>query len=617
MKLRLFSVLVLVSCGVAAATACSSGHEDPEDDRGAPLRTDDFVDLPRDAVAMGVLVYEERLKGVRLPGGEKQAFILRGSKVDALTIDLSLAGSGARARLSIAGPATPGVGAAFATVETTNGRASLANVALPENGLYLITLENLEAGDVRYSMNTGCRGPSPRRGCAPFYDSPMAFGRSRITQAAIDRDRYTTQELFQIGDFLFNHSFTVEEGWGNALSGGVAGTNGRPNTRRVHNGQFGAPDSSSCQFCHSQGGRDGAGDLATNAFLEGDGTNVATALVRNPKQVIGVGYLQALAREMSEDLQKIRAQAKANALRTQAPVTLPLVAKGISFGSISVAADGTIDGSKIEGVDPDLVVKPFGWTGREATLRTFIDGAFRTHIGIQSEVLVKQHCAAPIPLVAGNGPDCTDPDGDGVRNEMTEGQLTAVSVYAALQQVPQQIIPADPTLAGRIRQGAMLFEQIGCANCHVTKLELRDPIHREVASTGHALELDLTLDGEMPQLPLSGDGTVLVPLLSDLKRHDLGPKLGRFLTPPLWGMAVTFPYLHDGRAGANGGSARQAIFEVVFAHEGEAASAKAAFEAMGREDTFANRATQFRRTEMVIDFLMSLGRDPAQTGLDK
>ena len=88
-------------------------------------------------------------------------------------------------------------------------------------------------------------------------------------------------------------------------------------------------------------------------------------------------------------------------------------------------------------------------------------------------------------------------------------------------------------------------------------------------------DVDLTNPGEgqteaLPpyvgeRLPAEEDGQVTVPLYSDLRTHDMGMGLSdvtaqpadlvgiaiparRFLTRPLWGVADTAPYLHDGRA---------------------------------------------------------------------
>ena len=92
-------------------------------------------------------------------------------------------------------------------------------------------------------------------------------------------------------------------------------------------------------------------------------------------------------------------------------------------------------------------------------------------------------------------------------------------------------------------------------------------------------------------------------LFSDLRRHDMGDELAdanddpdgipryEFLTRPLWGLAESAPYLHDGRAGT--------IPEAILAHGGEAAPARSGFEALD--------ATQQQDVHI---FLLSLSREP-------
>lgn len=69
-------------------------------------------------------------------------------------------------------------------------------------------------------------------------------------------------------------------------------------------------------------------------------------------------------------------------------------------------------------------------------------------------------------------------------------------------------------------------------------------------------------------------------LYSNLKRHDLGPGLAEpradcgvagtlFLTRPLWGVARSRPYLHDGRAAT--------MEDAILLHGGEAQAARDAY----------------------------------------
>ena len=91
-------------------------------------------------------------------------------------------------------------------------------------------------------------------------------------------------------------------------------------------------------------------------------------------------------------------------------------------------------------------------------------------------------------------------------------------------------------------------------------------------------------------------------LFSDLKRHDMGTAnaarhvqrgvaLREYLTPRLWGVADSAPYLHDGRAPS---------FDYAIAgHDGEGAAARAAFAAPRAEGQGPLRV-----------YLMSLRRAP-------
>src|SRR5262249_43560299 len=91
-------------------------------------------------------------------------------------------------------------------------------------------------------------------------------------------------------------------------------------------------------------------------------------------------------------------------------------------------------------------------------------------------------------------------------------------------------------------------------------------------------------------------------LFSDLKRHDMGTAnaarhvqrgvaLQEYLTPRLWGVADSAPYLHDGRAPS---------FDYAIAgQDGEGAAARAAFEALPLSERGPLRV-----------YLMSLRRTP-------
>ncbi len=411
-----------------------------------------------------------------------------------------------------------------------------------------------------------------------------------LLQTWIDQGRYSVEKLFTFGDGAFEHDFQELDGYGDG--------SGR-NLKRVHEGTYGGRDAHSCAGCHQLGGANGSGNVTANGFYFGDGEAIGSAVVRNPPAVLGLGYVQALAAEMTGVLTKLRRDAAAKAESSGEPVLVQLQAKGVDFGRIVVRPDGTIDDTELEGVDPDLVVRPFGWKGHTARLRRFAERAARIHFGIQSHVLAEQHQEDPQPERMGWGPNWWDPDGDGHQRELEEGILTAMAVYMALLEVPVIIPPTDAELRERWADGSALFDRIGCTECHRRKMTLNRLEWTETPDSAGSkpVTIHLVTDGEAPRSP--GE----VNLFSDLKRHDMGDDLADanegpdgvarnvFITRPLWGVAETPPYLHDGRAAT--------LLDAIRWHGGEAATARSTFEEL----------TATQRQNLHI-FLLSLTRQP-------
>ncbi len=411
-----------------------------------------------------------------------------------------------------------------------------------------------------------------------------------VLQEWIDAGELDLDTLFTFGDSLFEHAFRGLDGYGDTAE---------PRQQRVHRGPRGGLDTFSCAGCHSVGGPNGAGTFGQNAFLDGDGERFDSANPRNPPALLGVGLIQALAAEMTHELQEIREQALEAAAADGAAVTVELQAKGVPFGQLTAAPDGSVDPAGVRGVSPDLVVRPFGWKGHEARLRRFIESAARIHMGIQSHPLAVAHRENPQPHLLGHGESWFDPDDDGEPRELEEGTLTAAAVYLAMLEAPVMLPPRDPALLERWAEGNALFDRVGCASCHRPTLKLYRNAWEEWPDTtgGPAVVLRPLNDGDHPK------GLADVALYSDLRRHDMGPELAdphpdstglpreRFLTRPLWGLAETAPYLHDGRAAT--------IPEAIEAHGGDAAASRDAF-----------RELSPRQRASLHVFLLSLTRQP-------
>ncbi len=126
--------------------------------------------------------------------------------------------------------------------------------------------------------------------------------------------------------------------------------------------------------------------------------------------------------------------------------------------------------------------------------------------------------------------------------------------------------PLPGPLDAQGEQGAALFDSLGCAGCHIPRL----------------------------------DSTIgLLPLYSDLLLHDMGEAMAdgigaglamgsEFRTQPLWGVAMHGPWMHDGSA--------DSLHAAILLHGGEGTAAQEAYAAASADDQAA-----------VIAFLESLG----------
>lgn len=427
--------------------------------------------------------------------------------------------------------------------------------------------------------------------------------------------------LIRYGQKLFEAHFTSQDGAGRPLSKGTGAPLSdlsNPLTFPRNNNRISGPDANSCTGCHNQPISGGAGDLSSNVSVLGqrfdfatfsgsDGTptgggvderGIAVTLqsIANSRSTIdmfGSGYYEMLARQITADLQKIRAGIPPGGQAR-------LVSKGISFGVLARNMDGSWNTSAVEGLPPQsllssagqppsLLILPFHQAASTVSLRVFTNDAFNQHHGMQSMERF------------GIG---TDPDGDGVINELTRADITAVAVYQATLPVPTRKVPENPMLRQAAIVGEELFGKIGCASCHIPALPLDNSgwIYTEPGpynpagnlQTGQAptVSVDLSSDA-LPQPRLKpAHGVVWVPLYTDFKLHDIckGPTdpnveplnantlagsteffsgNPRFLTRRLWTLGNKPNYFHHGQF--------TTIREAVLNHFGEAIASQRAF----------------------------------------
>jgi hypothetical protein len=475
---------------------------------------------------------------------------------------------------------------------------------LPVTGTYLIVVTSfLQQGGGHYRLTLQCNNNA----CTP--GSALTFPRTRIQQTAIDAGQFSPEDLFEIGDFLFEVAYRVQDGMGNAVVGAPGGGKPRPNFREipnnVHFAGFGGPEAQSCVTCHNIGGDDGAGDNNHNIFQAGDGINRASGLPRNPPPLLGMGLRQIASEEMSAEMrvQLDAAIAQARATNTNVTVNLRPPTNPVNFGNAIARPDGTVDLTGIRGIDTDLQVKSFGWKGREQKIRRFIEGGWRVHFGMQTEPSVNNHCRTPNVNNFGNGANCQDPDNDGVQKEINDGQMSATSVYLAMLETPVRVPGVNAAAQARINQGEVLFGQSGCTGCHRQFLTIKRPrfLEKGDTTTGAGITVNLATDMRQPRQAVNADGSMSIEVWTNHRRQDMGAGLADskpfgqigptiFVTPPLWGIRHAGPFLHDGRA--------KDLFDATVLHgEADDLNSVNAFKAMTAD-----------QQQMIIEFMLSLGR---------
>jgi hypothetical protein len=441
------------------------------------------------------------------------------------------------------------------------------------------------------------------------YESNFGLG---FTRGLIDQEKYET--LFRLADEAFESEFNRPGGAGRlTASSQVSPMRVQP----IHKGELGGLDGTSCRSCHFSGGPDGAGSGSQLTLLRGDGDSLSSATLRDPPHVMGLGYLSLAAQTIQKAFKVQIKNATEYAQNTKTTRRFQLKAVGISFGWVKVDPHGKIDTSEVQGLSSDLKIRPFGWKGRHTHLADVVDEAFQVHHGLQSQSRLKTYTQPQqkkeIYLGAGS---VYDPDQDGVQAELGDGHALTVASYLALLGIPTIKVPESTRLKIAWAQGKRHFKDLGCAACHVPFLRI--PVHSLdlfQSNLSDSLTIDLKQGAQDPkprQLDFSPNqyGQIFrgYPLFAftDFKRHDMGANLAEpraeilpdgsgsvpgsmWLTRPLWGLADTAPYLHDGRA--------QTVDEAILWHGGEAQSARHLYAV----------STQKEQAELRV-FLMSLSR---------
>ncbi|MCB0130731.1 MAG: c-type cytochrome [Caldilineaceae bacterium] len=189
----------------------------------------------------------------------------------------------------------------------------------------------------------------------------------------------------------------------------------------------------------------------------------------------------------------------------------------------------------------------FGWKANQPHIVQQVAAAFAGDMGITTGLFPATSCT---PVQS----DCQQAQNGG-EPEIDDDDFLKVVLYSSSLAVPARRNWNDAT----VLQGKQIFQEAGCAACHVPQVET----------------------GIHPTIPALSHQTIYP--YTDLLLHDMGEGLadGRpdfqadgseWRTPPLWGIGLIetvnghTTFLHDGRA--------RSLMEAVLWHGGEAETAK-------------------------------------------
>jgi len=210
-------------------------------------------------------------------------------------------------------------------------------------------------------------------------------------------------------------------------------------------------------------------------------------------------------------------------------------------------------------------VGKFGWKAQTASLLEFVQGACANELGLSNP-------NQPQPS------SIARPDYKSDKTDLTLAQCKQMSAFIAALPSPRQELPNDRSERERVHQGQAAFNTMGCAVCHVPNVGSVQGIYSDL------------LVHRMGQEFSTQDVSYNAPQPSE-SDPDSTPLPDEWRTPPLWGIADSAPYMHDGRA--------KTLEEAIRLHSGQGASSAARF----------NEAPAAQR-EQLISFLSSL-RAPA------
>jgi len=221
---------------------------------------------------------------------------------------------------------------------------------------------------------------------------------------------------------------------------------------------------------------------------------------------------------------------------------------GIPVGKVPYTSDGRVG--------------KFGWRGQFATLEEFVASACANELGLGTPTMPQA-----VPFHKPQAATEVAPD-------LTKRQFR--DLLAFVDTLPKPIEVASEAAS----RGKVHFSSVGCAVCHAP----------DTGGVKNVYSDFLLYKVEDPVAVAAQYGQTPPP---ESKRPDNVPEPAEWKTPPLWGVADSAPYMHDGSA--------PTLASAIQRHAGDAKESKAAYD----------KLTEAERGDL-IKFLESLKAPPSE-----
>ncbi len=335
----------------------------------------------------------------------------------------------------------------------------------------------------------------------------------------------------------------------------------------------------SCVECHQQGGPGGGGPVSKNVTVYG--------LVNpHPKRIAqsGVVHQKAVRPEFQETLRLIHPSLPndpfipldelTNRSRRRSPdvvVTQRNTPALFGDGLIDAVPDETLlahqrehsTAARLVGLSgardgktrgriarlADGRIGRFGWKAEFASLSDFVKAACANELGLSNPGRPQATPLGKLNYKA-EGEDLTD------------AQCVLITDFIRALPVPGQILPGDRKEAALVKAGQERFAAIGCADCHSQQLGPVAGIYSDMLLHDMGVELESSTGYYGSIIPQPA-------IQNDRFASSEQPTPAEWRTAPLWGVADSGPYLHDGRA--------KTLREAIELHGGEARDVTAKF----------------------------------------